>query len=315
MARVGLDIGGTKTAAILVDSQGRTIAEAAQATDTREPDALLAGTLALIDDLLLAAGETRAAIDAVGAGVPGLIDPQAGTVELAVNLNVTSPYPLAAALCAELDAPVTLENDVRTAALGAHQWVNEGRVVQSLAYLSVGTGIAAGIVVDGTIYRGANGMAGEIGHLPVELNGPRCSCGGIGCLEAIASGPALAEAATQATAGTGRGQLSTQQAFELAASGDAGASAAVNRASTYLARAIYMLIMTHDVERVVVGGGVSQAGDLFWHPLLTCLDELRRGSPLAEKMLSPEKIILIPASYNPGVHGAVLLSAAAATPD
>lgn len=312
MACIGLDIGGTKTAAILTDSAGRTIAEAAQPTDARGPEALLAGTVDLVDRLLARAGETRDAIEAVGAGVPGLVDPQAGTVELAVNLNIMAPYPFAAALSAEIGAPVALENDVRAAALGVYQWANESRPTRSIAYLSIGTGIAAGIVVDGAIYRGAHGMAGEIGHLPVELGGPRCNCGATGCLEAIASGPAIAAAVSRTMGSDGRGPVGTEEAFELAAAGDAGAVAAVSRASAYLARTIYLLVMTHDVERVVVGGGVTQAGDLFWQPLARSLAELRRGSPLAETMLSPEKIDLLPATFGAGVRGAVLLPVRAA---
>ncbi len=310
MALLGLDIGGTKTAAILVDADGRTLAELAQPTVVTGPDRMLNSTVALVDRLLDEAGLTRASIESIGAGVPGLIDPEAGTVQLAVNLSITTPYPLASALSAELGAPVVLENDVRTAALGAYEWLSKSETVHSVAYLSIGTGIAAGVVVNGAIYRGVHGMAGEIGHLPVEMDGPPCTCGGSGCLEAIASGPAISAAISHSATQNGRQPISTREAFRLAADGDATAHAVVSRATAYLARAIYLLIMTHDVERVVVGGGVTMAGDLFWQPLLQSLAMLRHGSPLAETMLASEKIILLPPGLNAGVRGAVLLPTA-----
>lgn len=306
MARVGLDIGGTKTAAVLVDRAGNTLAERVQPTGKDGVEPLLLDLVSLVDHLLDAAGLTRHDIESAGIGFPGLVDPEAGTVQLAVNLDLSEPFPLAGELAAQLQAPVHLENDVRAAALGVHQWLNESQPVHSLAYLSIGTGIAAGLVLDDKLYRGAHGMAGEIGHLPVDTGGPKCRCGGVGCLEAIASGPAIASRATLILT-PDVPPITTREVYELAAEGVAGAVSVVSQASYFLARAIYLLVMSYDVEKVVVGGGVTQAGEQFWQPLTRSLGDLREGSDLAAKMLPEEKVILLPPDFKAGAYGAALL--------
>lgn len=306
MVRVGLDIGGTKTAAMVVDAAGRCLSLLARPTDVACPERLVAGVVAAVDDALAEAGATRADVAAAGVGVPGQVNPAAGTVTLAVNLNLHEPYPLGDALCAALDAPVTLENDVRAAAWGAFHWANERRPLNSLAYLSIGTGIAAGLVLDGRLYRGAHGMAGEIGHIPVDPGGPRCRCGSHGCLEVYAAGPAIAAQAAGLTAADGRAPTTTE-VYALAAACQPAARAVVERAAGYLARAVYLLVMTYDVERVVLGGGVTRAGAAFERPLRHALAALRADSSLAASMLPDEKIIVLPADLNAGVMGAVRL--------
>jgi len=308
MVRVGLDIGGTKTAAMVVDAAGRCLSLLARPTDVVCPERLVAGVVAAVDSVLAEAGATRTDVAAVGVGVPGQVDPAAGTVTLAVNLNLRQPYPLGDALRAALGAPVmtpvALENDVRAAAWGAFHWVNERRPLNSLAYLSIGTGIAAGLVLDGRLYRGANGMAGEVGHIPVDPAGPRCRCGAYGCLEVYAAGPAIA--AQAGTTADGR-PPTTAEVYSLAASGQPAARAVVERAAGYLARAVYLLAMTYDVERVVLGGGVTRGGAAFEQPLRHALAALRADSALAASMLPDDKIIVLPADLNAGVMGAVRL--------
>ena len=212
--RVGLDIGGTKTAALVADGTGPLV-EVTRPTDVASPARLVAGIVATVRQALGQLEPGRQLL-AVGAGVPGLIDPAGGTVRMAVNLNLVEPYPLRDALEQALGVPVALENDVRVAALGAFHWARSRSDIGSLAYLSIGTGIAAGLVLDGKLYRGAQGMAGEIGHIPIDSAGPRCGCGQYGCLEAIAAGPAIA--AFAATAMPER-RPSTAEGFALAAAG------------------------------------------------------------------------------------------------
>jgi len=309
-ARVGLDIGGTKTAALVVDEAGRRLGEAVRPTDVRDLDCLIAGTVATVDEALAAAGATRADLVAAGVGIPGQVDPAGGLVRLAVNLNLLRPYPLGEALRAALGAPVTLENDVRAAAWGAYHWVNGP--LTSLAYLSIGTGISAGLVLDGRLYRGAHGMAGEIGHIPLDPAGPRCACGSYGCLEALAAGPAIAAQAA-ASLPANAGPLTTGEVYALAAAppatpGQAEAGRVVARAADYLSRALYLLVMAYDVERVVLGGGVTRAGVAFERPLRAALAALRADSPLAASMLPDEKVVIVPPDYNAGVMGAVFLA-------
>lgn len=313
MALLGLDIGGTKTAALICEPDGRTLGEASINTDASSPGAIAAGALTVVNEALVGTGLSLADLRAAGAGVPGQVDPASGTVHLAVNLNLFSPYPLAYALQDVLGVPVTLENDVRAATIGAFQWLRqtdtESPPISSMAYLSVGTGIAAGIIIDGRLYRGSHGMAGEIGHIPVDPAGPRCACGALGCLETVASGPAIAAYANDILDPShSAGSLTTYDVFTLAAQGNKSARHVAERASYFLCRAIYLLVMTYDVERVILGGGVTHAGAAFRQPLDRAIADLRASSALAAAMLPDDKIMVLPANYNAGAHGAVLLA-------
>jgi glucokinase len=304
--RVGLDIGGTKTAAMVADAAGRCLGLESRPTDAADATRLVAGIVAAVDAALAQAGAARRDVATVGVGVPGQIDPARGTVSLAVNLNLHEPFPLRQALQDALGAPVTLENDVRAAAWGAFHWANERRPVRSLAYLSIGTGIAAGLVLDGRLYRGAHGMAGEIGHVPLDATGPRCRCGAYGCLEVYAAGPAIAaQAAAALPAGAAP---DTSEVYALAAQGQPVATEIVDRAAGYLARAVYLLAMTYDVEQIALGGGVTRAGNDFERPLRHALAALRADSPLAATMLPDEAIVVLPAELNAGLIGAVYLA-------
>ncbi len=301
--RVGLDIGGTKTAALVANETGPLV-EVTRPTDVASPDRLVAGIVATVRQAL---GQLEPGhhLLAVGAGVPGLVDPTGGTVRMAVNLNLVEPYPLRDALEQALGVAVALENDVRVAALGAFHWARGRSDIGSLAYLSIGTGIAAGLVLDGKLYRGAQGMAGEIGHIPIDSAGPRCGCGQYGCLEAIAAGPAIA--AYAATAMPER-RPSTAEVYALAATGQPDAGRVVARTAGYLSRAVYLLLMTYDVEQVALGGGVTRAGAAFEQPLRRAMADLRANSPLTATMMPDEKVVIIPSDYNAGARGAVFLA-------
>ncbi|HET9756009.1 MAG TPA: ROK family protein, partial [Candidatus Limnocylindrales bacterium] len=183
----GIDIGGTKIATLIVDSDGADLGRATHASSVGDQGGAVLAIAACLDEALAAAELRREDLVAVGVGVPGRVDPKRGHVTLAVNLGWTD-FALRDALELELGLPVVIENDVRAAAIGLHE---RGVVADAndLAYLAVGTGIAAGVVLDGRLHRGARGLAGEIGHAIVDTDGPRCVCGQQGCLEAFASGP------------------------------------------------------------------------------------------------------------------------------
>lgn len=306
--RIGLDIGGTKTAALVTDARGRPLGKSIRPTDVSSPDELVAGTVEVVAHALRNAGHARDELVAAGVGVPGQVDPQTGTVRLAVNLKLREPYPLRQRLQEALGVPVALENDVRTAAWGAFHWACDREPLNSLAYLSIGTGIAAGLVLDGRLYRGAHGMAGEIGHSPVDPAGPRCICGAYGCLEALAAGPAIATQASAIMSGPDDEALSTAEVYELAAAGHPAARQVVERAAGYLSRAVYLLLMAYDVEKVVLGGGVTLAGAAFERPLRAAMDAMRSDSPLTASMMPDDKVVVIPPDYNAGVMGAVYLA-------
>lgn len=302
---VGLDVGGTKTAALIVDPSDFVLGQITVPTHTANPDELLTTITRAIQAALAEANATPQQIQSIGLGVPGQVDPTTGIVKLAVNLNLQT-FPLGPTISARFKAPTFLENDVRTAAIGAFDYLRQTEPVQSIAYVSIGTGIAAGVILNGRLHRGYNGMAGEIGHMTVEPEGHLCNCGLRGCLETIVAGPAIIR---QLTATDPQAPVqSAGDVYRAAAQGNPAAQTVVQLVSQYLSRAIQWLIMTYDVEKIVLGGGVTHSGDAFLAPILHELAHLRQQSTLAAELLLDEKLRLIPPDYNPGVWGAVHLA-------
>jgi glucokinase len=293
----GIDIGGTKIATLIVDADGAVLGRATHASSVGDQGGAVPAIAACLYEALGAAGLRRADLIAVGVGVPGRVDPKRGHVTLAVNLGWTD-FALRDALELELGLPVVIENDVRAAAIGLH----ERRVVgeaNDIAYLAVGTGIAAGVVLDGRLHRGARGLAGEIGHAIIDTDGPRCVCGQQGCLEAFASGPSIARRA---------GATSAKDVYDAAAAGDPAANELVDDVGRRLAWAIHTLVMTYDVQRVVVGGGVSHAGTPFEVPLRRELARLRAASDLAGELLPADIVDVLPPEAEAGAWGAVAVA-------
>lgn len=300
---LAVDVGGTNTEVAVTDLQGRVKEQALAGTDASGPEGLLDSVENAVHHVLRQLNATTADLAGVGLGVPGQVHPESGVVRLAVNLNLTS-FPLAMALGGRLRAPVAVENDVRLAALGLYHRLQQERVGQSLAYVSVGTGIAAGIVNDGKLLRGANGMAGEIGHVVFDPQGERCLCGLRGCLETIVSGPAIARQATSWAGPT----VTARDVYDAAADGNEKAQKLVQRISSHLARALHWLIMSYDVEQLIVGGGVTTAGPLFWEPVTAELSKIRQHSSLAQSMLPTGRIKPLEGDENPGIWGATILA-------
>jgi glucokinase len=309
---VGVDVGGTKVAALVVDGAGRVLARVSEPTALDNPAATLRGIAAVVRHAVAATGADLDAVAAIGLGVPGRVDSAAGVVRQAVNLR-WEEVAVGAWLAADLGAPCFLANDARGAALGLSRHPRYGG--GSLAYISVGTGIGAGVILDGRLYAGAHGMAGEIGHLILDPRGPRCECGSRGCLEALAAGPAVARLAAQAIAAgaetclRGASPLTAQAVYEAAGAGDSVAASVAETVGAYLGQAVQGLVMTYDVERVIFGGGVSRGGAAFFGPIERTLDRLRADSPLAREMLPPGIITLLPPDYEAGLWGAVALAA------
>ncbi|WP_420641121.1 ROK family protein [Candidatus Leptofilum sp.] len=304
---VGLDVGATKTAVLVTDAEGFALADLTQPTQASSPQVLLNSLSDAIHAALAKANATPPHIRRIGLGVPGQVDPATGIVHLAVNLNLQM-YPLGQALGVRFKSPITLENDVRTAAIGAFKQLYAAEPVQNMVYLSVGTGIAAGVILNGRLYRGHNGLAGEIGHIVVAPGGALCNCGLRGCLETIVSGPAILRQFAQIEPAASKKAYTAGDIYQLAAAGNGAAQTVVQNVSHYLAQAIHRLLMLYDVEKVVLGGGVSHNGAAFFQPILQELTLLRRQSRLADSVLREEKLYLLPANFNPGTWGAVQLA-------
>jgi predicted NBD/HSP70 family sugar kinase len=207
----------------------------------------------------------------VGVGIPGRVDHRAGTVTHAVNLGIDDrAFRIGPSLAERLRVPVAVENDVNAAALGAALAVGNGTPAD-LAYLSLGTGVAAGVVIGGRIHRGAHGVAGEIGHLPIFPGGPVCECGLTGCLEAVASGAAIAQQWPD-------GGSPAVSLFRAAAAGDPAALEVRDLLAERLARAVLLLGLTFDPTVVVLGGGVAEVGEPLVTAVRGALERLTAGS-------------------------------------
>jgi glucokinase len=262
-------------------------------------------------------------VAALGVGVPGRVDRETGHVTLAVNLD-WHDLPLGPRLEARLGIPTFVENDVRAAALGLHRRHLFGPV-QSLALLAVGTGISSGVVLDGRLHRGANGLAGEIGHVVIDPNGPICACGNRGCFEAVAAGPAIVARTRAGWAARKNGHVAAttgavehadvrgdavdaQAVFAAAAAGDQVARDVLESTGKAVAWGIHLLALAYDVERIVLGGGVSHAGAPFIVPIQRELDRYRADSPLAAEILGPDLVELLPPGADAGAWGAVTIA-------
>jgi glucokinase len=315
---VGVDVGGTKAAALVVDGDGRRLARVARSMGDRAG----ADGIEPIEAAIRAAIESADSVErlvAIGVGVPGRVDAETGYVRLATNLEWRD-LPLGERLSTIFGVPCAVENDVRLAAAGlVGKEVSDG--ARSLAYVGVGTGIGAGLVLDGRLYRGPRGTAGEIGHMIVEPGGEVCSCGQQGCLETVASGPAIARrgelAAERNTAGrlAALRPLSAKDVYDAARDGDLDALAITTYAGAVLARQIGGLVMTCDLERVLLGGGVASAGAVFIAPVVAELDRLRSRSPLLSELLPPGAVELLASDFDAVAWGGVALARRIPAPD
>ena len=310
---LGVDVGGTKIATLLVDAQWQIREQLTAVTDLTSPQHTVESIIRAICATLRRAKVGLGDLGAIGLGIPGQVDSSTGVVDLAVNLQWDT-LPVGALLRDALHVPCFLENDVRAAAWGLHRF-DQARNAASLVYLSIGTGISAGLVLQGQLYRGIHGMAGEVGHSSLDPQGPRCSCGGRGCLEMLASGPAVARMAQAALAAGTPSRLAQRtapvtcvQVYAAAAEGDEMARAITARAGQALGRAIYNLALTYDVERIILGGGVSAAGAAFLEPVDAELNRLRAESQLARTLLTPDLVQPVPSGYNVGGWGGVALA-------
>ncbi len=292
---VGLDIGGTKTLGLVLDAEGAILAEVREPT---EPGAqgIVRSAARVFEALRVATGQRLEG--AVGVGIPGVVDVRQGAVKHAVNLGVSGDWlPLRTLLAERLGVPVVLENDVNVAALGAAALDD----ASDLVYLSIGTGLAAGLVLEGRLRRGDHGAAGEIGHVPVDPNGTVCQCGQRGCLETIVSGSALAAAWPSVDVPP------AQALFAAAQSGDPAAIAARDRFSAGAASAIRLLSLTVDPASIVLGGGVSQLGEPLRAAVAQALLEQAASSPFLASLDLAGRLRVVPSDYPVAAVGAAYL--------
>lgn len=298
--RVGLDIGGTKTDAVAIAADGEIIARIRRASGYGD-DAVVADVIDSVHELRAGAGFDLGDVRSVGVGIPGLVDAASGRVVHAVNLGVDS-LELAVLAGAELGVPVMVENDVNAAALGAAALRGADREI-STAYLNLGTGVAAGIVVGGELWRGARGTAGEVGHISVDPAGRLCSCGQRGCIETLCGGGALTRA-------WGRpGALPVRDLFDAADRGDSEALLLRADLARGAAAAVRVLVLSADVEKVIIGGGLTALGERLEDGIRGALVADAAGSPFLRSLRLDERIELLPPGSPAAAVGAALVGA------
>lgn len=272
---IGIDMGATHVTILIADFSAKVVREMDEPLDINDgPSICLSRIELLVKQILAEAGLTINDISAIGAGVPGPVV-EGGGVSGPPIMPGWDGYPIRIELETRFGVPVSLSNDAELGAIG--EWAyGAGRGERNLAYIKVGTGIGAGLLLDGQILRGASGSAGEIGHITIDENGPICSCGNRGCLEALAGGRAISNQAIQEVKNGLRTTLSeispvskirSRDVIAAARRGDLVSQQIVSEAGVHLGTALASLVNLFNPSMVVVGGGVAQIGDLLLEPI------------------------------------------------
>lgn len=284
----GVDVGGTKIAAVIADARGDLVAQGTIPTQAQGgPAQAVERTSRLLHDLC---SSHSVNILAIGIGLPGLVDPETGTIVLLPNLpRQWWGFAFAEAFAAHTQIPAFLLNDARMAALGEYTF-GGNRGARDMLFVTVGTGIGGGLILDGKLRLGAFGAAGELGHQTILPDGAACGCGSRGCLETLVSGPALAAAGRALLRDGHAPRLSklvngdpdkvtaTQMAI-AAESGDTAVGAAIRQAAEYLGVGVANAVTITAVRDVVIGGGLSILGDLLLEPVRSVILERVRMFP------------------------------------
>lgn len=295
LLRIGLDMGGTKTDAVIV-SDGDAILHRVRITTSWGPDGVIATALRAIDELCVLADVAPTDVSSVGVGVPGQIG-EGGSIRHAVNLGVDE-LALAAVLGDRIARPVVVENDVKAAALGAARLLGS---TGSFVYLNLGTGVAAGHVVDGGLRRGTRGSAGEVGHVSVDPAGHACRCGQRGCIETLAGGTYVAEHWGAPS------DYPVLAVFDAADRGDERALAIRTDLARGVASAVTILGLTIDPDVIIIGGGISALGERLIEVVERELASAAAGSEFLRSLALSSRVDLLPRSLPAAAYGAALV--------
>ncbi len=306
---LALDLGGTQFRVALVTGQGEIVQRVAHEVDRPDdPAAMMEAIGRAIEGLL--SGVVRDRLLGMGIAVAGLVVPETGTLLTSPNLPEWYDTPLKRIWEDRLGLPVWVGNDASLGALG--EWMyGAGKDVDDIIYITVSTGVGGGFVSGGRLLTGSQGFAAEIGHMTIDINGERCRCGNVGCLETLASGTAIARIASErlrngerstladASGGT-HDAVTSRLVGEAAAAGDRLALEIMEEAATNLGVGIVNLVHLLNPALVVIGGGVANTGDLLFGPV-------RRV--IGERSMKDFQVKVVPAQLgdDPGILGAVAL--------
>lgn len=290
---LAVDLGGTNVRAALVTSSGVIRYHVAQPTRANEgPDAVIDRIVALVEDVTV--HETLAPDVLVGVAAPGPLNPHTGVLHFAPNLPGWRDVKLRDILAEQLQRRVVVGNDGNAAALGEAMF-GAGQHYRHVIYIGLGTGVGGGIVIDGRVIDGVHGLGGEVGHIPVDITGPRCHCGGIGCVEAYAGGWAIArdgrilvrsERSVAIQKAALDGPITAEVVAKAAANGDPAAKGVFERVGWALGVGLAGLVNVFNPELIVIGGGLAAAGDLI-------LDTVRETLPrYAMRQIYPDVTVV-----------------------
>lgn len=311
MYYIGIDLGGTNIAAGIVTNSGKLLCSASTPTLKKRPIEEIVDDMVKLCIKLCADNNIKISdIASVGVGCPGAIDDKNGVVSYCNNIPMHN-YPMSEVLGKSFRCPVKLVNDANAAAYG--EYVVNGNNAQSFILVTLGTGVGAGIIINGKIYSGFNGIASEAGHMTLVHNGEQCSCGKRGCWEAYASVTALirqtmaaADAHPESSMNVNiqkRGKVSGRTAFDEAKAGDRTAKEVVKQYCEYVADGIVSIINILEPERICIGGGISKEGDYLLNPIREYVNKYEYNR------YSPKTVIETATLFNDaGIIGAALSS-------
>jgi len=311
---LAIDLGGTKVLTAIISNKGQVMAREYCLTLADEgPEAVINRILLAIDHLLSQRNINLSQLGGISIAAAGAIDFEKGLITSSPHLPGWHDVPLRDIVKEKYKVNTFLINEANAAALGEH-YFGAGQGVNNLILLTVGTGIGGGIIINGRLYSGANGSAGEIGHITIDVNGPRCSCGNTGCLEALVSGTAVAKEAIERIRQGQRSSLTeivggeieniTAEKVSLAAQGgDSLASEVILKAATYLGVGLVNLVNIFNPEMIIIGGGMAKMGELLLNPARQVVRE--RAFQLPAQAV---QIVLAQLGDDAGVLGAAVFA-------
>jgi len=307
---LGIDLGGTKILTAVVNAQGKMLSRERNVTPAAGgAPAIIQAMLESAERALEQAGIQKSALQAIGIGVAGISNPDTGILFTSPNLPGIRDFHIRDAITAGLGTTTFVINDANAAALGEYHF-GAGRGARHFLYITVSTGIGGGIIVDGEIYSGATGIAGEVGHMTIDDNGPPCHCGNRGCWETLASGTAIArEARRRIREGAGTSitdyvegnvdKVTARQIHAAAEQGDRLAQELIGETGYYLGVGLANLINIFNPELIIIGGGLSNIGDMLLGPAIKTA-----GERSFQKAFEAVRFVTAELGGNSGVLGA-----------
>lgn len=309
--KIGVDVGGTNVKVALVDKTGSIVYSDTVPTRAEMGyEYTISNMIKAINDVMKEAKVTISNVEGIGFGFPGQIDCDNGIVRIAPNIPGWINIPIAEIVSKEFGVPVKVDNDVRCAALAELNY-GAGKGATNMICITVGTGIGSGLIVNGKLVRGASNAAGEIGHIKLQMNdGPLCGCGDQGCLEAFASGPAIVAMAEEYVKGgkstkyreLAKNEITPYYVCEAAKQGDVVAKKIFETMGTYIGIGLSSVVNLLNPEKIVIGGGVADAGEFLFAPIRETLK--KRSMPIQGAAV---QVVHAELGNSAGVIGASLL--------